>query len=157
MVRIVTPSFSSSPYSNIGNAGYGNTPEVLTNYYFATASLANIQRVLGEYYPGDGEIHKSIGFLRSYERDTRIEGPFMALLLLLALAAPILATANERRIALLFFLATLTLLLAPLFTSEYDYRFTIPAFGPLAATAAIGAWAVIVRARSLIAGARVGR
>lgn len=155
MVRIVDPSFSSSAYSNIGNAGYGNTPEILIDNYFNTASLYNIQRVIGEYYPGDGEIHKNISFLRSYERDTRIEGPLMALLLLLALAAPILATANERRIALLFFFATLTLLLAPIFTSEYDYRFTIPAFGPLAATAAIGAWAVVMRARPLVARVRV--
>jgi hypothetical protein len=30
----------------------------------------------------------------------------------------------------------------PILVSQYDYRFTIPAFGPLAASAAIGAAAL---------------
>jgi hypothetical protein len=33
---------------------------------------------------------------------------------------------------------TVSLLVVPILTTEYDYRFTIPAFGPLAATAAMG-------------------
>ncbi len=71
----------------------------------------------------------------------------MALLLLLAFAAPIVTRGHERRAALLFFSATVLLLAGPVFLSEYDYRFTIPAFGPLAATAAIGAWAIFHRVR----------
>ena len=78
----------------------------------------------------------------------------MALLLLLALLAPILTKAEERRAALFFLSASVLLLVAPILTSEYDYRFTIPAFGPLAATAAIGAWAAAVRVRPLLVRAR---
>ncbi len=155
LIRIVDPAFASSPY--VGNAGYGNTPESLADYYFNTSNLASVQRVLGEYYPRDGEIHRGVGFLMAYERDTRIEGPLMALLLLLAIAAPILTTADERRASLLLLFATLTLLAAPVFTSEYDYRFTIPAFGPLAATAAIGAWATSRRLRPLVVQWRASR
>lgn len=149
LIRIVDPSYGSSPY--VGNADYGNTPESLVDYYFVTSNLINIQRVIGEYYPGDGEIHKNISLLRSYERDTRIEGPFMALLLTLALLAPILTTGGQRRAALLFVLATLVLLAAPILTSQYEYRFTIPAFGPLATTAAIGAYGVSIRLVPLVA------
>ena len=81
----------------------------------------------------------------------------MALLLLLALAAPILTRGDERRAALLFFSATVVLLAGPVFLSEYDYRFTIPAFGPLAATAAIGAWAMFHRVRPLFERTRAER
>jgi hypothetical protein len=153
LVRIVDPSFPSSPYGNKGptGTGYGNTPQTLTSYYFNTSNLYDLHLLLGTYYPGDGEVHKSINFLLDYERDTRIEGPLMAVLLLLALAAPLLTRARERRVALFFLIATAVLLLGPIFLSEYDYRFTIPAFGPLAATAAIGASAAIARMRPLLA------
>jgi hypothetical protein len=138
LVRIVDPSFSSSPH--VGNRGYGNTPESLANYYFNPQYLALDQRVIGEYYAGDGEIHRSVAALLRYERDTRIEGPLMALLLLLAILAPIVTAGKQRRASLLFGATALVLLTAPIFASEYDYRFTIPAFGPLVATASIGAF-----------------
>lgn len=144
LIRIIDPSYPSSPYGNKGPAsvGYGNSPQQLTNYYFNAGDLPYIQHIIAAYYPGDGEIHKSVKFLIAYEQDTRIEGPFMALLILLALAAPILANARERRAAFFFFSVTIVLLIGPILLSEYDYRFTIPAFGPLAATAGIGAQAV---------------
>jgi hypothetical protein len=145
LVRIVDPSFPSSPYGDAGPTGteYGNTPQELVSYYFNTSNQYALQQLLGTYYPGDGEVHENINLLLDYERDTRIEGPFMALLLTLALVAPML-TAGRRRRATVFFLAvTVVLLAGPVFVSEYDYRFTIPAFGPLAATAAIGAWASV--------------
>jgi 4-amino-4-deoxy-L-arabinose transferase-like glycosyltransferase len=158
LVRIVDPSFPSSPYGNQGQTamGYGNTPQMLIDSYFDTSHLYSLNPLLAAYYPGDGEVHKSISFLLDYERDTRIEGPLMALLLLLALLAPILTKAQERRAALLFLSATTVLLAAPIFLSEYDYRFTVPAFGPLAATAAIGAWALAIHLRPLIVRARQG-
>jgi len=140
LVRIVDPSFSSSPYARIGNAGYGNTPESLLGYYFLASTSAGAAVVIGEYYPGDVTVHDGINFLTTYEKDTRLEGPAMALLLLLALAAPFVTHADQRRAATLFLAAALVLLVAPILTSEYDYRFTVPAFGSLAAAAAYGAW-----------------
>jgi hypothetical protein len=56
-----------------------------------------------------------------------------------------LAKASARRVAGLFLLAAVTLLVAPVLVSEYDYRFVIPAFGPLAAAAAIGAYVLAPR------------
>jgi 4-amino-4-deoxy-L-arabinose transferase-like glycosyltransferase len=140
LVRIVDPSFSSSPYPRIGNAGYGNTPESLLDYYFLPSTSAGAAVVIDEYYPGDVTVHDSIGFLLTYEKDTRLEGPAMALLLLLGLLAPFVTRADQRRAATLFLAAALVLLVAPILTSEYDYRFTVPAFGALAAAAAYGAW-----------------
>jgi Dolichyl-phosphate-mannose-protein mannosyltransferase len=158
LVRIVDPSFPSSPYGNKGPTagGYGNTPQSMVEYYFNTTNLYSLNQLLAAYYPGDGEIHKSVAFLLDYERDTRIEGPLMALLLLLAFAAPLMTTGEERRAALIFFFATVVLLAGPVFVSEYDYRFTVPAFGPLAATAAIGAWATFSRVRLLTRRGREG-
>jgi len=149
LVRIVDPSFASSPYGAAGptGGGYGNTPQSLQDYYFnPTASIA-IQRLLTTYYPGDGTVHRDLSFLKSYDRDTRIQGPLMVILLLLALAAPLLATGPQRRASLLFGATTVVLLAGPIFLSEYDYRFTIPAFGPLAAAASIGAWGAVTRLR----------
>jgi hypothetical protein len=124
LVRIVDPSFSSSPYGEEGptGEGYGSTPQHLIDFYFDTSNLLSLDPILAAYYPGDGTIHENIGFLLSYERDTRIEGPLMALLLLLAFSAPLLTRGPERRAALLFLITTIVLLAGPVLVSEYDYR-----------------------------------
>jgi hypothetical protein len=145
MVRVIDPSFSSSPYPRIGNLGYGNTPASLLNYYFAPQTSAGAQVAIAAYYPGDGIVHGDISGLEEYERATRLEGPVMALLLALALAAPFVTRGLERRGAVLLLATSAVLLLAPILASEYDYRFVIPAFGPLAATAALGGWGVAWR------------
>ncbi len=145
LIRIVDPSFPSSPY--VGNRGYGSAPAGLVGYYFDNGDRRTVAKLLAAYYRGEGEAHGGVGFLRGYERATRLEGPAMALLLALALLAPLLACGPARRAAGLFALAALTLLLVPVLVSEYDYRFTIPAFGALAAAGAIGAWAGAHRVR----------
>jgi len=96
LVRIVDPSYPSSPYgaAEPTGGGYGNTPQSLQDYYFnPTASIA-IQRLLTTYYPGDGTVHRDLSFLKSYERDTRIQGPLMVILLL-GRQAPSLPTPGE--------------------------------------------------------------
>lgn len=146
LVRIVDPSFPSTPYhGGITAQGYGSSPEGLLDYYFNPTFSTNVQTQVSAYYPTDGTVHRGIGFLVTWERDTRIEGPLMALLLLLALAAPVIARGRERHAALLFGATTLVLLVGPILASGYDYRFVIPAFGSLAATAAIGAGVVARR------------
>lgn len=145
LVRIVDPSFPSSPYGATGitGEGYGSSPEQLLGYYFNPGFSNTVQIQVSAYYPDDGVVHHNVGFFLTYERDTRIEGPLMALLLLLAFAAPLVTRGAERRTACLFGVTALILLVGPILTSEYDYRFTIPAFGALAATAAIGGSGVL--------------
>ncbi len=48
LVRVVDPTFSTSPYKAIGNAAYGDTPATLLNYYFDTSNFGNI---ITSYYP----------------------------------------------------------------------------------------------------------
>jgi hypothetical protein len=56
---------------------------------------------------------------------------------------------------ILFGLTALALLFFPIFTNGYDYRYTIPAFGPLVAAGALAAWGLTVRLRPAVT--RVGR
>ena len=98
MVRIVDPSFPSSPYgtSEPASTGHGEGPQQLREYYSNPATVTTNWPIILEYYPTDGTITKNIEPLITYERYTRLEGPAMALLLLLALAAPAIATGRRR-------------------------------------------------------------
>ncbi len=149
LVRLVDPSFPSSPYGNRGvtGTGYGQTPEQLTDYYFDASTGAGVAGAIAAYYH-DPIVEHNIDPLITYEHDTRIEGPLMAVLLALALLSPIAAT-GHRRAAFLFLAATVILLAGPPFLVDYDYRYTIPAFGVLGCSAAAGAWGVYLQVRRL--------
>jgi hypothetical protein len=43
---------------------------------------------------------------------------------------------------------TIVLVWFPIVSKNYDYRFVIPTFGPLFATAALSAWGLALRIRS---------
>jgi hypothetical protein len=96
-------------------------------------------------YPHDSIKRGAIGPLKSWEKLTRFDGPWMVALLLLCLAAPWVVVGEARRGARLLAATTLILLFFPLFTKGYDYRFVIPAFGPLFASAALAAWGITAR------------
>lgn len=49
---------------------------------------------------------------------------------------------------LLFAGSALALLFFPIFVKAYDYRFVIPAFGPLFAAGALAAWGLVGRIRT---------
>jgi hypothetical protein len=97
-------------------------------------------------YPGDPAPHRgAIGPLKEWEKLTRITGVWMAVLLLLCLAAPWTVPRGARAGAILFGLVALVLLFFPILTKSYDYRFVIPAFGPLFAVGALSAWGLRLR------------
>jgi hypothetical protein len=101
-------------------------------------------------YPGDPREHRGeVAALTKWERITRLVGVPMAILLVLCLAGPWLALGRRARAGTaLFTLTTLVLLLWPILTAGYDYRYVIPAFGPLLAACALSAWGLAVRIRS---------
>jgi hypothetical protein len=96
-------------------------------------------------YPHDQYHRGDIAALRWWEKLTRFDGPWMVLLLALCLAAPWVVPGDARSAARLLAAVTVILLLFPLVTKGYDYRFVIPAFGPLFATAALAAWGLETR------------
>jgi hypothetical protein len=107
-------------------------------------------------YPHDSIGRGAIGPLKAWEKVTRFDGPWMVALLALCLAAPWVVVGEARRGARLLAATTLILLLFPLFTKGYDYRFVIPAFGPLFATAPLAAWGITTRVAGRAAGRRRG-
>jgi hypothetical protein len=98
-------------------------------------------------YPREPIHRGAIAPLRAWEKVTRFDGPWMVALLLLCFLAPWVVVGEARRGARLLAATTLILLFFPLFTKGYDYRFVIPAFAPLFATAALAAWGITVRIR----------
>ncbi len=95
-------------------------------------------------YPHDHATHRGdISPLKKWERITRVDGVWMLVLLALCLAGPWLLRGRARAGMVLFGATALTLLLFPIFTSGYDYRYTIPAFGPLLAAGALAGWGLV--------------
>jgi hypothetical protein len=109
-------------------------------------------------YPGDPAPYRGdIGPLKEWERITRVDGPWIVILLALCLAGPWLLLGRARSGMILFAVTALALLFFPIFTKGYDYRFVIPAFGPLVAAGALAAWGLVVRIRPLAVSIRARR
>jgi Dolichyl-phosphate-mannose-protein mannosyltransferase len=80
--------------------------------------------------------------LRTYESNTRIQGTLLVVLLLAAIIGAPLLSGRVRWAAIL---CTSTAIVSAVFAAagnRYDARYAYPAFGPLAAGAALGAWGI---------------
>ena len=105
-------------------------------------------------YPGDHAAHYGdVGPLKEWERLTRVDGVWMLILLALCVTGPWLALGRARAGTALFSVTALVLLFLPIFTKGYDYRFVIPAFGPLLAAGALASWGLFVRVRPMLSSA----
>ena len=106
-------------------------------------------------YPHDPPSHHGdIAPLKKWEQLGRIESVGMGILLALLLAGPFLLSGPARGLApraragmVLFGLAALAMLFFPILVKGYDYRFVIPAYGPLVAAGTLSAWGLFVRIR----------
>jgi hypothetical protein len=142
-IRLIDPDHPSysdlSPDELIAFSLYGPDKHSGKN-----AFVESWQRML---YPHDPAPHRGdIGPLKEWEKITRVDGVWMAIMLALCLAGPWLAVGRRARSGTaLFTITALVLLFFPIFTKGYDYRFVIPAFGPLFAAGALGAWGLLVR------------
>jgi hypothetical protein len=112
----------------------GQTSAVIAGWYSTSGQYLNQGRLDAFFW---------------YERRTRVVGPFFVVLALLALAGLVLARGPRRRAAWLFTLVALVSILGPPATLFYDARYAIPAFGPLAAAAAVGGAALAERLAAL--------
>ena len=125
-------------------------PEELNQYYTSSGWTGTAVRRTRAYYGAGVDPSANeplLEALRVYERFTRFTGVVFLAVLLPALAAPFLLRGRARAGALLLLATGLTLLLVPVATIFYDYRFAIPALGTLAAAAALGARELAVRLR----------
>jgi hypothetical protein len=87
--------------------------------------------------------------LVAYERDTRVQGPLLVILLLAAIVGAPLLKGRVRWAAILF---TLTAVFSATFAvagNSYDARYAYPTLGPLAAGAALGAWGIAIHLKRI--------
>jgi hypothetical protein len=109
---------------------------------FGPATLAFAAKHALPYY-GTHSFHEDrplMSFLFAYESDARVTGPLMAAMMLLSLFALFAPAGRPRQVARLLFLIAWVALIVPPATHEWDARYTIPALGPMAAVATMGAW-----------------
>lgn len=90
------------------------------------------------YYPRHPVVHHSMGALDSYAKAARVEGPVTAILLVLMVAGFFEPSGRRRAGAGLFGWSTLLMLVTPVALLFYGARYATPAYGPLAASAAVG-------------------
>jgi hypothetical protein len=140
-IRLIAPNHRS----------YGDmsADELIASLSSPNAPGAEWQSLL---YPGDPVVPRgNIGPLKKWERITRVDGVWMLILFALCLAGPWLLRGRARRGMTLFAVTALVLMFFPILVSGYDYRYVIPAFGPLLAAGALAAWGLAVRLRPLLA------
>ena len=89
-------------------------------------------------------VHTSTaGTLQTYQETVRVHGWLLAAMALLALAGIPLTRGPARAAIVLFALVGFMTLAVPVATIKGSWRYAIPAFGPLAAAAAVGLAAVL--------------
>jgi hypothetical protein len=101
------------------------------------------------YYNGNRAYYTNQSWLdriKAYESHSRLNGPFMALVLLLTLAAPFAPRGRPRAMGLLLFAVAWVSLITPVATHWWDARFTVPILGPVVAAASFGGWVLAVYA-----------
>jgi hypothetical protein len=128
-------------------SGEGYPPQQLRETLIEAAGERAIQPAIALLYP------HSLGFsgptsdvhpLSVYESHTRVQGPFLILLLLAAIVGPLFLPARMRWPAVLFTLTALLSIAFAIAGNSYDARYAYPTFAPLAAGAALGAWGIAV-------------
>lgn len=113
---------------------------------FTAAALPGVER----YYSATRVVEHSgrLEALRDYESATRLGGVVMALLLVLAALAPLVARSRMRTGALVVAGTAFVVMAVPVVSLDYDARYGVPAYGPLAAAAAIAVCGIAARVRA---------
>jgi hypothetical protein len=137
--------------------GEGYTPQTLRESLLDPRGTRSAGPAIEAFYPHDrgyAASSSATGALNSYETSTRVEGLLLVLLLVSAVLGVGALPRGMRSAGLLF---TLTAIAAVTFAEAgngYDARYGYPAFGALAAGAALGAWAIATRLMTAYRSAR---
>jgi hypothetical protein len=114
---------------------------------FRPQELEGLRYYSNGYITGYYRNQPALDAANRWERLTRLQGPGMWLALILSLVAPIVTRGRARVGALLFTMTAWALLIAPVAAHWWSARDTVPAGPVLAASAAIGAGALVTRRR----------
>jgi hypothetical protein len=130
--------------------GEGYTPESIREALLEPQGVRSIQPAISHYYPhyrGYTGPARAVSALDLYESHTRVQGALLLLMLLSTLVGAPLLSGRVRASALLFTLTAIASVTLAEAGNGYDARYAYPAFGLLAAGAALGAWGVATRLR----------
>ncbi|HEX7610053.1 MAG TPA: glycosyltransferase family 39 protein [Solirubrobacteraceae bacterium] len=145
--------------------GEGYTPRSIREALLEPRGTRSVEPAIAAFYPrerGYAASPAAVGPLSSYESATRIEGPLLVLLLASAVLGIAVLPRGMRSAGALFTLTALASVALAEAGNGYDARYGYPAYGALAAGAALGAWAIGTRllaahprSRARSAGARI--
>jgi hypothetical protein len=133
-------------------AGENYTPQSLREELLNPRGVRHIQPTLSHFYPhqhGFSSGPDGAHALADYEGLTRIQGPLLVVLLLAAIVGTPLLGGTARWSAVVFALTAIASATLAVAGNGYDVRYAYPAFGPLAAAAALGAWGIAAHMRGL--------
>ena len=134
-------------------SGEGYTPESMREALLNSKGVKSIEPAVTRFYhhsrgyQGDAS---DINSLTRYESYTRVQGSVLVVLLLAAAIGAPLLPGRVRSAAILFTLTAFLSITLAVAGNGYDARYAYPAFGPLAAGAALGAWGVAIGLRRQI-------
>jgi Dolichyl-phosphate-mannose-protein mannosyltransferase len=129
--RYVAPEFRRRPRAGETQEQYLEQAQRPTELRFLLGELRSFYVDVPAARRGDARL--TIAYVRAFQ----VRGPLMALLLALALAAPLTARGERRTAALALAATAYVLLLVPVATQVYDARYALAALGPLSAAAAL--------------------
>ncbi len=130
--------------------GEGYTPTELREALLEPRGVRSIQPAIAAYYPGGRGYLASASAARTlsyYDTHTRVQGALLVVLLLAAILGTPLLRGSARSGATLFTLTAILSATLAVAGNSYDARYGYPAFGPLVAGAALGAWGMATRLR----------
>jgi 4-amino-4-deoxy-L-arabinose transferase-like glycosyltransferase len=115
---------------------------------------AHARPVVEAYYPHHAIVHHDLGAISAYGKAARVAGPVTGMLLAFMITGLVLTRGRRRAASALLGATTVVMLLVPVAFQFYSVRFATPAYGPLAAVAAIGLDAVLERVRGRVSRSR---
>jgi len=126
--------------------GEGYTAKLLREKLFDRTGNTSRPDILAAYsHVHAAGVSGSVRPLVFYESRTRVQGAFLVVLLVLALLGVPLLRRQMRWASLLFTSTAVLMAILAVAGNRYDARYAYPDFGPLAAAAALGAWAIATR------------
>jgi hypothetical protein len=137
------------PSASVTRLGGGADADAFTFLREAPRYDSEVLREAHAYYqPFTPRTGDGAGLLSDYQRAIRVHGPLLMLFLVLAFIGVWAAAGRVRWALVLLAGLALYLLVFPVATTLYEWRFGIPGLGASAAAAALGGWSLAERVRA---------